>query len=173
MDKILKRAKKGDSQAFYTLFHSCEEDIYKMAYVYVNNQTDALDIVQETAYRSFKAVKHLKDGRYFKTWLIRITINCAIDHLRKNQRLTYVEPEKNGYYYQAPVHQTDLSLTLKSLISKLDEMEKSMVLLKYYEEYTFKEAAELLDIPSGTAKSILYRAIDKLGKDLQEEDFYE
>lgn len=173
MDRILKRAKSGDDEAFYSLFHSYEQDIYKMAYVYVNNETDALDIVQETAYRSFRSIKHLKHERYFKTWLIRIAINCSIDFLRKNKRLAYVEPEKNAYYFKTEEVDIDVTLTIQNLIGKLDEMEKSMILLKYYEGFTFEEAAEILTIPLGTSKSILYRAVEKLREDLQKEDFYE
>lgn len=77
----MKKAQKGNDEAFLKLFQEYEKDIYRTAFVYVKNQEDALDIVQETAYRSFKSIKDLKEPKYFKTWLIRIAISCAIDIL--------------------------------------------------------------------------------------------
>ena len=61
MDKLVRRAQKGHDAAFLTLFQQYEAYIYRMAYVYVQNENDALDIVQETAYRAFKSIR-LKDG---------------------------------------------------------------------------------------------------------------
>lgn len=52
----------------------------------MKNQDDTLDVVQEVAYRSFKKIDTLKNPEYFKTWLIKITINCAIELVRKNKK---------------------------------------------------------------------------------------
>ncbi|MFB1051999.1 sigma-70 family RNA polymerase sigma factor [Paraliobacillus sp. JSM ZJ581] len=61
-----------------------------------------------------------------------------------------------------------LNLTLKNLIDDVNEEEKSIVLLKFYLDYTFKEISEHLEIPLGTAKSILYRSLKKIKKELLE-----
>jgi len=66
-----------------------------------------------------------------------------------------------------------LSLTLQNLIDTLHEDEKSIVLLRFYQNFTFKEISEVLDIPLGTAKSVLYRALDKLRKEFKEADICE
>lgn len=63
-----------------------------------------------------------------------------------------------------------LSLSIQDMIDSLEEDEKSVVLLRYYQDHTFKEIAEVLDIPLGTAKSILYRALNKLRKEYKEVD---
>lgn len=57
---LIQRAKKGDAEAFAQLFSQFEMDLYKMAYVYVGNEVDALDVVQEVAYRSFKYIHSLQ-----------------------------------------------------------------------------------------------------------------
>lgn len=93
MQNLVKKAQKGDDGAFYALFHQYEQDIYRMAFVYVKNQNDALDVVQETAYRSFKSIKTLKDPSLFKTWLIRIAVNCSLDVLRKRKAVGRLLPE--------------------------------------------------------------------------------
>lgn len=65
-----------------------------------------------------------------------------------------------------------LTLSLNNLIDTLQEDEKSVILLKYYDDRTLKEISEILDIPLGTAKSVLYRALDKLRQNLKEVDSY-
>lgn len=65
-----------------------------------------------------------------------------------------------------------LTLSLNKLIDTLQEDEKSVILLKYYDDRTLKEISEILDIPLGTAKSVLYRALDKLRQNFKEVDSY-
>ncbi|MGO4347022.1 RNA polymerase sigma factor [Paenibacillus sp. MCAF9] len=163
MIRLVEKAQKGDDKAFLKLFQKYEQDIYRMAYVYVKNKDDALDIVQEVAYRSFKKIDTLKKPEYFKTWLIKISISCAIDCLRKNNKVVQLRPEHEELI-DPYVEIIPLSLTLDQLLDELNEDEKSIVILKFYEDYSFKEIAEMLNIPLGTSKSILYRALDKLRK---------
>lgn len=174
MRSLVKKAQKGDDVAFYALFHQYEQDIYRMAFVYVKNQNDALDVVQETAYRSFKAIKTLKDPSLFKTWLIRIAVNCSLDVLRKRKAVVRLLPkvEEN---ISGNLNEEDVSLeiTVRDLIEQLNEDEKGVVLLRFFEDLSFKEIAETLEIPLGTAKTILYRALDKLRKNWKGADIYE
>lgn len=165
MIKLVKKAQKGDDEAFLQLFQMYEADIYRMAYIYVKNETDALDVVQETAYRSFKKIKSLKKPEYFKTWLTKIAINCSLDVFRKNQKVIQLKPE---YEEIIGIEEEDipLSLSLQDLVDGLNADEKNIVLLRFYQNLTFKEIAEVLDIPLGSAKSVLYRALKKLKRAL-------
>ena len=172
MELLVKRARKGDDKAFLKIFQTYEDELYRIAYLYVKNEEDALDIIQETAYRSFKNFKSIKNSEYLKTWLTKITINCAIDYIRKRKKIVQLIPEykETVEYYDEDV---DIKLTLNQLMDVLDENEKSVIILKYYYEYTFKEISEILEIPLGTGKSILYRALNKLRKKSREVEFYE
>ncbi|HZG74139.1 MAG TPA: sigma-70 family RNA polymerase sigma factor [Chondromyces sp.] len=154
------------------LFQQYEEDIYRMAYVYVKNKDDALDVVQEVAYQSFKNINTLKKPEYFKTWLMKITMNCATNVVRKNKKVLHLKPEYEEF---TGIENEDipLSLSLQDLIEVLEEDEKSIVLLRFYHNHTFKEISELLKIPLGTSKSVLYRALDKLRKQFKEGDICE
>ncbi|WDC85095.1 sigma factor [Caloramator sp. mosi_1] len=64
-----------------------KEYLYKMAFLYVKNQQDALEIVDETVYKAYLNYKKLKKKEYFKTWITRILINCAIDFLKHKNNL--------------------------------------------------------------------------------------
>ncbi len=143
-----------------------------MAYVYVKNKDDALDVVQEVAYQSFKKINTLKKPEYFKTWLMKITMNCATNVVRKNKKVVHLKPEYEEFI-RTENEDIPLSISLQDLIEALEEDEKSIVLLRFYHNYTFKEISELLEIPLGTAKSVLYRALDKLRKQFKEGDICE
>jgi RNA polymerase sigma-70 factor (ECF subfamily) len=131
----------------------------------LKNQNDAKDAVQETAYRAFKSIKNLKEHKYFKTWLIRISISYAIDLLRKQKNIIQLKPELEQYLSDDINKDLDLEITVRDLIERLDVHEKSVIILRFYEDLTIKEVSETLDIPLGTTKTLLYRAINKLRKD--------
>ncbi|QHW32052.1 sigma-70 family RNA polymerase sigma factor [Paenibacillus rhizovicinus] len=159
----VKRARQGDETAFLELFQQYEADIYRTAYAYVGNPEDALDIVQETAYRSFKSIGGLKEPKYFKTWLIKIAMGCAVDLFRKRKQEAAWRPEY-GEALTIGDENDDLplSLSLRTWIEALDADEKHVILLRYYYDYTIREMAEIMDIPLGTGKTLLYRALRKL-----------
>ncbi|MFT4415451.1 sigma-70 family RNA polymerase sigma factor [Fredinandcohnia humi] len=172
MIKLVHKAQKGNDKAFLKLFQQYEEDVYRMAYVYVKNESDALDVVQEVAYRSFKNIDTLKHPEYFKTWLIRIAITCSIDLIRKNKKVVHLKPEYNETIGLED-EDIPLSITLQELLEQLNEHERSIVMLKFYEGYSFKEIADMVNMPLGSVKSVLYRALVKLRKECKEADFYE
>lgn len=152
------------------LFQEYESVIYRTAYMYVNDSHDALDVVQETAYRSFRGIKNLMEPQYFKTWLIKITISCALDLLRKQANAARIKPASMDLIPDKVTEDIDLEVTLQQLIELLDEDEKGVIMLRFYHDMTIKEVAEGLSIPLGTAKTILYRAIKKLRKEWKDVD---
>ncbi|MBO0962823.1 sigma-70 family RNA polymerase sigma factor [Neobacillus sp. MM2021_6] len=163
MISLIKRAQKGDDQAFLKLFQQYQDDIYRMAFTYVKNQNDALDVVQETAYRSFKKIDTLKNPEYFKTWLLKIAINSAIELVRKNKKVIELKPQYEEFI---GFEDEDISLfvTLQDLLEQLNEDEKSIIILRFHHDYSLKEISDLLNMPLGTTKSVLYRALIKLRK---------
>ena len=103
--------------------------------MYVKNKDDALDVVQEVAYRSFQKIDTLKNPQYFKTWILKIAINCAIDSVNRNKKVVELKP---GFeeYIGSNDEDIPLSLSLQELLDVLQEEEKSVVLLKFYYEHT-------------------------------------
>ena len=171
--RLIEKARKGNDNAFLKLFQEYESVIYRTAFMYVKNQNDALDVVQETAYRSFKSIGNLNEPKYFKTWLIKITISCALDMLRKQKKIIQMRPGSMELISEDVKEDIDLEVTLQELIELLDEDEKSVIILRFYHDMTIKEVAESLNIPLGTAKTILYRALKRLRKDLKGDGIYE
>ncbi|KZE81754.1 RNA polymerase subunit sigma-24 [Paenibacillus elgii] len=166
IEKLVRKAQKGNDKAYLQLFQHFEETIYRTAYVHVGNKEDALDVVQETAYLSFKSIQSLREPQYFKTWLIKIAMNCSMNVLRQRNKIIPFESEDaeqlSGVRDDDGGEEIALSLTLNDLIEKLDTNEKSVIMLKYYQDYTIQSIAELLNLPLGSTKTILYRGLNKL-----------
>ncbi|MEH6938738.1 sigma-70 family RNA polymerase sigma factor [Bacillus sp. JJ664] len=173
MIQLVKEAQQGNDHAFLKLFQEYENDIYRTAFVYVKNEEDALDVVQETAYRAFKSIKNLKEPKYLKTWIIKIAISCSIDVLRKQKKVVELKPEVEKVLSSKDEKDLSLSMTLDDLIKLLNETEKKVIILRYYFDFTIKEVSETLNIPLGTAKTILYRGLNKLRKELNGDEMYE
>ena len=171
VEELLQKAQRGDEKAFLELFAMYENQMYRIAFVHVKNEADALDVMQEVAYRMFKNIGTVKNAEYFKTWLTRITMNCAVGHIRKNSKVVqigteYLENvEEISESYEREIL---LGASLEELMVALDAEEKNVILLKYYYEYSFQEMSEILKRPLGTVKSVLYRALKKLKEKAKE-----
>lgn len=157
-----------NEELFITLFETHKDSIYRMAFLYSKNQSDSLDIVQEVAYRAFKNRKSLKELSYFKTWILKITINSSIDLLRKKKKV--VELNLKDEWVTQQKEEKYSSLFLNELMNALNEEEKKYIYLKYCQEYTFQEISEIVDSPISTVKSIVYRALGKIRMDHRKED---
>ncbi|MED3648328.1 sigma-70 family RNA polymerase sigma factor [Halalkalibacterium halodurans] len=82
--------KRTEEHSFEVLIKNEQEKLYKIAYSYVKNEQDALDIVQDAIIKGYKSFHKLKEKKYFSTWITRIVINSAIDHIRKSKNVIYV-----------------------------------------------------------------------------------
>lgn len=165
----IKKAKKGNDRAFQELIEEEKNKLYRMAYLYIKNEDDALDIVQETIYKAYISIKNLKDINYFSTWITRILINSALDFIKKKSRIIPIDEFSNlpNVEYE---HEMEDSIDLVEAIERLNEPYKTVIILRYYKDFTIKQIADILDCPEGTVKTHLHRAIKILKLDIRKED---
>lgn len=163
----VRNAIRGDKQAFLDLIEPQKEKLYKIAYTYVKNEQDALDIIQETICKAYVSLDNLKKPKYFNTWLVKILINISITTLNRNKKIIYLE-EKEVEYDNSSIAKCDDRLDLLTELGKLDSKYRDVIILKYYEDFTIKEIAEILNIPIGTARTNLYRGLEVLRKSMKE-----
>lgn len=154
MEQMAKQAINGDEQAVLSLLEHYEETLYRTAYAYLRNEQDALDAMQELAYRAFKKMHQVKEPAYVSTWLVRVLINICLD--MKKKRVEYVPIDTESSYEQ------QLDFEVLDMISRLSEQEQQVIFLKYVEQRTNKEIASLQNIPEGTVKSRVHHALKKL-----------
>lgn len=170
----VNKAKEGCIDSFIALIEARKGKIYKIAYSYVKNQQDALDILQDVTFKAFVSIKTLKDSKIFDSWLTRIAINCAIDFLRKGKKILYVEDTSlltgENSTFKSNI---ESELDLYTALDILDEKHKTVIILKFFEDYTIKDIATILDWPLSTVKTHLYRAINLLKIELKEGEKYE
>ncbi|BCB04229.1 DNA-directed RNA polymerase sigma-70 factor [Bacillus sp. KH172YL63] len=164
-EKKVRRAKKGDDKAFQELIEEEKNKLYRMAYIYVKNEDDALDIVQDTIYKAFISIKKLKEPRYFSTWLTRILIHSALDYMKKKNKV--VPFEDMGDFPNSQHIRVEDELDLGEAIERLDPHYKTAIILRYYHDLPIKEIAALLKCPQGTVKTRIHRAIQQLKTDLE------
>lgn len=162
----VKKAIKGDRQAFLDLVEPQKNKLYKIAYTYVKNQDDALDIIQETMFKAYTGIDKLKNPKYFDTWLTKILINVSINTLNKNNNTTYLDESSIPSYNNLDEHEGKLDL--ENELNKLDKKYREVIVLRYFNDFTIKEISKLLDIPLGTAKTNLYRGLESLRKSIDE-----
>lgn len=137
------------------------EAMYRLAWSYVQNEQDALDIVQESVYKAIKSSASVTQEAYIRTWLWRIVINTAVDFIRKRQKEVSMEAFRDK-------GQEDIYCDFDTLeaLQTLDEKEKAVVILRFFEDQKLKEIAGILHENENTVKTILYRSLKKLKAEL-------
>ena len=139
------------------------DKLYRLAFSYVKNEQDAMDVVQESVYKAMKNASQIKEKKYIKTWLWRIVINTAVDATRRQLRFVsddQVQEEGQEDRYE----DTDIMAALDTL----EEKERKVIMLKVFEEWTIREIADCLHENPNTVKSMLYRGLKKLRGKVEE-----
>ena len=137
---------------------------YRIAYSYVHSEADAQDIVQESAYKAIYHARKLKKQEYARTWICRIVINEAVSFLRK-QKKEQTEPvlKELAAAEQNQEERTDLRKAMEALAPE----ERTVIILRYFEEMKLEEIAAVCEESLNTIKSRLYRTLKKLRLDLE------
>lgn len=140
---------------------------YRLAYSYVKNKDDALDIVQESIYKAFSSVEALKDTTYLKNWFCKIIVNTSLDFLRKRNKLIIGDEDFLDKYDKGVVDNYE-DIDLKKALDELPDSYRSIIILRYFEDFKIKEVAEILDENINTVKARLYKGLEKLRIKLEE-----
>ncbi|MBU8732881.1 sigma-70 family RNA polymerase sigma factor [Cytobacillus oceanisediminis] len=158
--KLIRKAVQGDSEAFEQLLVEHTDRLYRTAYLYVRNREDALDVVQETAYKAFSSIHQLRNEQYFLTWITKILINCAYDVQRKRRNEISSENEVAAL---ARIKNEE-KLDLAAAIGKLPAKHQTSIIFFYYYDMSLKEIATCLEVPENTIKTYLSRGKKQLRK---------
>ena len=186
--RLIEACRAGDAAAFNLLVWRWEKPLYNFVFKYVGDGELAQDLVQDTFVRVLKSIGRYTYRGSFSTWLYRIAINLCKDHLKRKRvpmvslHDYYTSGAGERVYVQDRVAdeaaRTDESLKaeereelVRRLLGSLPEEERIVILLKEYQELTFREIAEVLDVPEGTVKSRLYHALRNMRESLERSGF--
>lgn len=162
----VKRAKRGDKEAFCNLIILNKVAVYRVAKAILNKEEDIEDAVSESILKAYKNIQTLKDEAFFKTWLIRIVINESNNLYKKRFKEIAVDKD---HFKNIKVNDNYKDLSLYNAINSLDEDLRITTILFYFEDMKYKDIAKILNVKEGTIKSRLSRAKEKLYNILKEE----
>jgi RNA polymerase sigma factor (sigma-70 family) len=162
--KLVERAKRSDAGAFGELIRRCERTALAVACAQLGDGHRAADAVQEAFLRAWQKLADLDDSGRFKAWLCGIVRNVAIDH-RRGRKMVGLDDAPTNLKLRDPVQDADrseMSREISAAVATLDEISRSAVVLKYYENLSSKEIGELLGISASAVDMRLSRARQEL-----------
>jgi RNA polymerase sigma-70 factor (ECF subfamily) len=176
--KLVKRVQKGDKGAFDLLVLKYQHKIVNLVMRYVRDPELALDITQEAFIKAYRAIPRFRGDSAFYTWMYRIAVNTAKNHLAAQRRrpmdveLDLQDPEQ--YDLHAKLRETDtpegvtlgkeLKETVERAIAALPEDLRTAIVLRELEGMSYEEIAQTMECPVGTVRSRIFRARDAIAK---------
>jgi RNA polymerase sigma-70 factor (ECF subfamily) len=179
--ELVERVQSGDSRAFRLLFDRYHRRAYAVAYGVVKNKQDALDVVQDGFVKVHRHIGKFQGNSSFYTWLYRIVMNLAIDHVRRRKNAKGLEyddavgreaDEVAGDGTLLPrvldanpgktVVRRELLEKIQAALDELPEYHRAVILLREIEGLSYEEMAQTLGVPKGTIMSRLFHARKKM-----------
>jgi len=177
-DQLIQKVQKGDNYAFDLLVKRYQRKIYFLAYRMVKNHDNADDIAQDTFINAYSAIKSFKAGYSFYTWLYRICMNLSINFLKRQK---FMIPESQFEENASPLEKEatkvdaadhlaskELEIKIDRALNSLPPKFKAVLILRIYEDLSYEEIAQTLNISTGTVMSRLYRARERMQEMLKE-----
>lgn len=178
---LVERVQRGDKTAFDTLVRKYQHKIVKLISRYVYEPAEAHDVAQETFIKAYRALPKFRGDSAFYTWLYRIAINTAKNHLvaegRRpvDQQMDLQDPEQ--YDMNARLKDVDtpesllltdeIQATVEDAIQELPEELRTAIVLRELEGMSYEEIAAAMDCPVGTVRSRIFRAREAITSRLQ------
>ncbi len=173
---------KGDQKAYAQLMERYRDSVYFMLLKMVNNKDDADDLTIEAFGKAFKRLDQYAPTYAFSTWLFKIATNNCIDFIRRKKMIIYSIDKKfenaDGDQMSVDIKALELNpeenmvkkqkvLLMRSVVDKLKPRYKQLVEMRYFEELSYEEISDKLNLPLGTVKAQLFRAREFLANILR------
>jgi RNA polymerase sigma-70 factor (ECF subfamily) len=178
---LVERVQRGDKSAFDVLVIRYQHKVVKLIMRYVRDQAEALDVAQEAFLKAYRAIPRFRGDSAFYTWLYRISINTAKNHLVAARRrpldydLDLQDPEQ--YEMQARLKDVEtpegtllseeIRETVNQAIEALPEDLRTAIMLRELEGMSYEEIATAMECPVGTVRSRIFRAREAIDKRLK------
>ena len=176
--QLVRRVQKGDKGAFDLLVLKYQHKIVNLVMRYVRDPDQAMDIAQEAFLKAYRALPRFRGDSAFYTWLYRIAVNTAKNHLAAQRRRPMdVEldlQDSEQYDLHAKLKETDtpegitlsqeLNETVQRAIQALPDDLRTAIILREIDGMSYEEIAQTMECPVGTVRSRIFRARDAIGK---------
>jgi len=179
--ELVRRIKKGDKQAFDLLFSRYQHKILNLVSRYLRDQQDVEDVTQEAFIKAFRALPRFRGESAFYTWLYRIAINTAKNHLvARSRRPPGVDVDVDDAEFmdgtdvlrdsespEAALSRDQLAKVINATLSELPDDLRSAVTLREFDGLTYEQIAEIMDCPVGTVRSRIFRAREAIDQRIE------
>lgn len=168
---LIERFRAGERRAFDELVRRHQRGLWRVARRYVKNDADAADLAQQAFVRAFKAIDGFRGAATVRSWLYRITINLALNHLRDHARETPSEIDDARLTAPATgahrIIADEDAARLRAAVEQLPPKQRMVLELRVYDELSFREVGELADCTENAAKVNFHYAVKRLKELLQ------
>ncbi|MCY3019202.1 MAG: sigma-70 family RNA polymerase sigma factor [Planctomycetota bacterium] len=175
--EILRRAQEGDDAAFEELVNRYGKELYGLALYLTGQDSDAEDVVQETFLGAYERLGAFEARSSVRTWLSRILMNQAARHHRSQRVRSSVQPLRLSEASQAllegaatasPAAVSELRMDILEVLQALRPEHRAVVVLRELDGMSYRQIADVLDVPAGTVESRLFRARQELKEHLKD-----
>ena len=168
-EEFVKRLQKGDRAAFDALYTRYRNDALRTASLITGSRADGEDVVQEAFVQCYRQIGQLRDPARFKSWLWTLMTRAAWKYCRRRGREEPVaeffeDGTKTGESALGTVLRTEQSRLLYQAVQALEEKQRTVTVLYYYNDMSIREIAQVLECREGTVKSRLFAARRNLQK---------
>ncbi|MDF9612875.1 RNA polymerase sigma factor [Bacillus cereus] len=160
--KLFRKNRKEDIHALLIkCINENKEGFYRLAYSYVKNQEDALDIIQESIEKALICIETIRKVDAIKSWFYKIVVCTSIDFLRKKKKIKYIDTDKfNCLDYGT--HDSYEYIDIQGALNQLPMQYKTIIILRFFEDLKIEEIAEIVEENVNTVKTRLYRGLKLL-----------
>ncbi|MFN7946449.1 MAG: sigma-70 family RNA polymerase sigma factor [Blastocatellia bacterium] len=180
--RLIEACQQGDREAFRQLFEAYRDRVWSVALHFTGDETAARDITQQVFLKLFTSIAQFRHDANFATWLYRLVVNLCLDEQRRRRRFISFDFFRSGNDddgeielkdWRTPLHsqeelftRLEISGAVKAAVKQLSPKLRMAILLKYFEELTYEEMAEVLGCSPGTVASRLSRGHRELARRL-------
>lgn len=179
---LVKRAQAGEKRAFELLVSKYQRRILRLLGRILYNQSDVEDVAQETFLKAYRALPKFRNESAFYTWLYRIAVNTARNHLSSKQNQLFVSEQlenqdgetfslldnlTDGETPETHMHNREILEALQAALDDLPEQLRQAIVLRELEGLSYEEIAGVMDCPVGTVRSRIFRAREAISERLK------
>ncbi len=167
---LVGRLRDGDREAFLVLTRAYQKKVFALAYAFFRDREDALDLVQETFLRLYQKIAGFQEGGNFEAWLLQIARHLCVDHYRKRRSrgrdLEVATPVDDlplaDARNETEAKSAEIREVLSRCVGRLAERQRTIFVMRHYNQMKNEEIAAVLKISLGTVKSLHFKALQNL-----------
>lgn len=164
MEYLIKKAQKGDQEAFVQAITLYLPVMYKVARTRLTSEEDIGDAIQESILSAFKNLQSLKNPGYFRAWFVRILINQCNDLIKQSSKVVSIDSYDEDRFFTGAALEQEINdkMDFDQILGQLSPAYRTAVVLYYVNGFNIREIGEILNEKEGTIKSRLSRARELL-----------